>query len=82
MTTEGKKEKGKKKVTILCVTELCDLDEQHGEPSPVPVQSTPPDSNESEPTILEQPLERMQTVQMTLQSVESYFSEQCAIICC
>ena len=80
MTTEGKKEKGKKKVTILCVTELCDLDEQHGEPSPVPVQSTPPDSNESEPTLLKQLLERKQTVQMTLQSVESYFSEQFAIM--
>ena len=72
MTTEGKKEKGKKKVIILCVTEPCDLDEQHG------VQNTLPDFNEPELTMLEQLLERMQTMQMTLQSVESYFSEQFA----
>lgn len=83
-TIEDKNEKGKKKVKILCVTEPCDLDsppeEQHGEPSPVPVQSTLPDSNESEPTMVEQLLERKQTVQMTLQGAESYFSEQFAIM--
>ena len=67
-------------MSILCVTEPCDLDEQHGEPSPVPVQSTLPDSNEPEPTMLEQLMERMQTIQMTLHSVESYISEQFAIM--
>ena len=90
-TTENRKEKkGKKKVTILCVTEPNEPDShtegECDEPTPpeatctdeseVPVPTTLPDSDESD--LMKQVLEKMQTVQMTLQGLENFVSQQFA----
>ena len=89
-TTEGKKEKGKKKVAILCVTDPpspdstpdkeCDTPAEAAllvSPE-VPTQGIQPNSAESD--MLKQVLDKVQTLQMTLQGVENFVTDQFAVM--
>ena len=88
-TNEGKKAKGKK-VSILCVTEPYSPgstpDEQYNTPPPadaallasplIPTHGIQQDSAASD--LMKQVLEKVETLQMALQGVESFVSEQFA----